>query len=74
MVVRRNVILRTAMTRRPLIYAESTIVPGHLPHAVSRRLIDSDDPLGLVLRAQRLETFRELQDWAVVNYQPQPGR
>lgn len=66
-VLQRDVLLRTAHTKRPIIFARSTAALTHLPHAIRERLLTTNDPIGLILRWQRLETFRELFDWGITD-------
>lgn len=68
-VLQRDVVLRTADTKRPVIFARSTAALDHLPKVISERLLTSTDPIGLILRWQRLETFRELFDWGITEAQ-----
>lgn len=66
-VLQRDVLLRTAHTNRPIIFARSTAALPHLPKVIQERLLTTNDPIGLILRWQRLETFRELFDWGITD-------
>ncbi|MEU7186676.1 chorismate pyruvate-lyase family protein [Streptomyces sp. NPDC045369] len=50
-------------TKTLYIKAHSFWVPHRLPSPVRRRLTDTMDPIGAVLRDFRTETFRELLSW-----------
>lgn len=61
--LRRKVVLRTAETNENLIYAESDICLDRLSEPICRQLLDGNDPIGLILRQHRIESFRELVEW-----------
>jgi len=63
--LRRAVLLHTSTTKTILVYATSIITPSCLPSDIAKSLEESDEPIGLLLRSKRLETFRELYDWGL---------
>lgn len=63
--LKRAVLLRTATTKKALVYATSIIAPSRLPLDIAKGLEETDEPIGLLLRSKRLETFRELYEWGV---------
>lgn len=56
----RNVLLQGSRTGRNFIYAESLLRTDALAPDLLEALCTTDTPLGLLLRARRFETFREL--------------
>src|SRR6185295_5955275 len=59
LVLRREVLLVGAQTRRPLLHAESMILVERLPATIQEGLRQGWTPIGKLLRAYRLETYRE---------------
>lgn len=59
-ILARNVLLQGARTGRNFIYAESLLRTDALAPDLLDALFTTETPLGLLLRARRLETFREL--------------
>ena len=57
-VLERRTLLYTAQSQEPLLYGASKIVPQRLPRDVRDSLIAGRSAIGVVLRAQQLETFR----------------
>jgi chorismate-pyruvate lyase len=64
-VTRREVLLRTARSKRNLVYAESRIADARLPPGLHASLMQGTRPIGLLLRSARIESFRELLDWGI---------
>ena len=62
---RREVLLRTALSKRNLVYAESRIADARLPPGIHASLMQGTRPIGLLLRSARIESFRELLDWGI---------
>ncbi len=62
---RREVLLRTASSKRNLVYAESRIADARLPPGIRASLMQGTRPIGLLLRSARIESFRELVDWGI---------
>lgn len=61
----RHVLLRTALSKRNLVYAESCIAETRLPSRIRASLKQGIRPIGLLLRSERIESFRELLDWGI---------
>lgn len=61
LVLRREVLLVGAQTRRPLLHAESMILVERLPVAIQDGLRQGWTPIGKLLRMHRLETYREFR-------------
>jgi len=59
LVLRREVLLVGAQTRRPLLHAESMILVERLPATIQDGLRQGWAPIGKLLRTYRLETYRE---------------
>ncbi len=61
-VLKRAILLCTGTTAAPrnLLYAESLFVIARLPTAMQSQLLESDRPIGLLWREQRMETYREI--------------
>lgn len=59
LVLRRDVLLVGARTQRPLLYAESLILLTRLPAPIRNGLRKGRTPIGKLIRANRLETYRE---------------
>ena len=66
-VLKRAILLRSSTQN--LLYAESYFVIDRLPDTMHRQLLESDQPIGLLWRAERMETYRE-----VISYTRQPDR
>lgn len=62
-VLTRHVKLVTKGTRQPLVYATSEINLERMPISIIDQLLRTGDPIGLILRSHKLETFREIIDW-----------
>lgn len=62
---RREVVLRTARSKRNLVYAESRIADARLPPKLRAPLMQGTLPIGLLMRSARIESFRELLDWGI---------
>ncbi len=60
-VVAREVLIRGASSGRVFLHAESLIVLDHLDDLIRRELLETDKPIGKLLREYRRETFRELR-------------
>jgi len=65
LLLQRAVLLKTAQSGRNLVYADSSIAVERLPAGMQQSLLDGSQPIGLLLRTSRLETYRELIDWGV---------
>jgi beta-ribofuranosylaminobenzene 5'-phosphate synthase len=59
-VLDRRVLLRGTVTGRDYVCGESLIALDRLAPAMSKRLLRTDAPIGLLLREHRTETFREI--------------
>lgn len=59
-VLRRRVLLEGRDSGRHLLYAEAVVVPARVGLDVLDRLLNTDEPIGKLLSAARLETFREV--------------
>ena len=53
-----------------LIHAESYFVIDRLPPTMHQALLDSNQPIGMLWRAERLETYREIVEFT---RQPEPS-
>lgn len=58
--LRRTVVLQGSQTARNFVYAHSVIVLDRLEPPVREGLLSTSKPIGLVLAANRTETFKEL--------------
>ena len=56
----RRVVLRGRTTGRTLLHAETLIAVGRLHPAVRTGLLATSEPIGRLLTAARLETFRDI--------------
>jgi chorismate-pyruvate lyase len=56
--LKRSILLRNKTTN--LLYAESYFVIDRLPKTMHRQLLETDQPIGLLWRAERMETYREI--------------
>ena len=59
-ILRRDVLLVGASSKRALLYAESLIALDRLPAPIADGLLHSRTPIGRLLRQSRLETYREI--------------
>ncbi|HYU81135.1 MAG TPA: chorismate pyruvate-lyase family protein [Candidatus Polarisedimenticolia bacterium] len=59
-VLRREIVLRGARTGEALLHAESLIAIDRLPRSIVDGLLLHRTPIGRLLRASRLETYREI--------------
>jgi chorismate-pyruvate lyase len=57
-VLKRSILL--CNDQQNLLYAESLFVIDRLPLSMQRQLLESDQPIGLLWRAARMETYREI--------------
>jgi chorismate-pyruvate lyase len=57
-VLERRVLLHGARSGTPLLFAVSRIAASRLPQAARAALTGGDVPIGIVLRAHEIETFR----------------
>ena len=64
-VLRRTALLSAAKSRRNLVYCDSEIAIGRLTSELRRCLLAEVEPIGLILRNARAETFRQLVSWGV---------
>ena len=58
-VLERRVLLRGAATSVPVLYAESLIALDRLAAPIRQGLLTTDQPIGRLIRDNRLEAFRE---------------
>lgn len=61
-ILRREVLLKSAVSRMNLLHAESFIVLERLSMEIRESLFSSDTPIGVLLRRERVETFRDIID------------
>jgi chorismate-pyruvate lyase len=82
-VLQRRILLKGRSSGHPLVAAESLIAIDQLPPAMMTSLTNTDRPIGEVMTASRLETFKEaaqvwlgeLPDWlAPAGYSDSPPR
>lgn len=59
-ILRRRVLLQGQRTGRNYVYADTAIVLDRLPGALRDQLLSTPEPIGRLLRAHRMETFREM--------------
>jgi chorismate-pyruvate lyase len=59
-VLSRVILLCGARSARRLLYAECQVALDRLPPDLAADLLDTDTPLGLLLRRHRIETYREI--------------
>jgi chorismate-pyruvate lyase len=59
LILERRVMLRGATTSMPVLYAESLIAVDRLDQPVRHQLLATDQPIGRVIRDNRVEIFRE---------------
>jgi chorismate-pyruvate lyase len=57
-VLKRAIMLRN--NQQNLLYAESYFVVSRLPVTMQQQLLESNQPIGLLWRAERMETYREI--------------
>ncbi len=58
--MRRTILLQGSSTGRNYLYAESVILPQRIDPVVAERLRSTNEPIGKLLVASRMETFREV--------------
>lgn len=58
--LRRTVVLQGSQTGRNFVYAHSVVVLDRLDPPVREGLLSTSEPIGIVLAANRTETFKEL--------------
>jgi chorismate-pyruvate lyase len=63
-VLRRQILLRGR--ERCYLHAESQLIFQRFSLSIQRQLLETDLPIGLLWKQERLETFREIIDQAVV--------
>ena len=59
-VLRREVLLRGAASRRTLLHAQAVVVIDRVDPGLVEDLLGTDRPLGTLLAERRTETFREV--------------
>lgn len=59
-VLRRRVVLRGALTKTPLLYAEAVVVPDRVDSCLVEDLLRTDKPIGTLLAEYRVETLRDI--------------
>jgi chorismate-pyruvate lyase len=57
----RDVLLRGKTTGVPYIFAHTHLFPDRLAKPVQTKLSETNEPIGKVLREQRLEDFRQIE-------------
>jgi chorismate-pyruvate lyase len=72
-VLSRRVLMHRRFQQAVVAYAESSVAVGRLDASLRRDLEGGDKPLGLVLRRNSVETFRELLDWGLSDPQGSAG-
>jgi len=60
-VLSRKILLRG--NTRPYMYAHSWLVPSRMPRGMQEAILNTETPIGLLWKATRLETFREIIDF-----------
>ena len=58
-VLQRNILLKGRRSGHPFVAAESLIAIDLLPPAITTSLVETDRPIGEVMAASRIETFKE---------------
>lgn len=61
--LQRSILLRGAA--RNFLHAESVFVLNRLPPSLRQQMLETDQPIGLLWKQERLETFRELRDQSI---------
>ncbi len=56
----RKVMLRGKFSNKNYIYAESILVPDRLPDNIREGLLNTQKPIGQLIMANRMESFREI--------------
>ncbi len=59
-ILRREILLRGTMSGRTVLHADSIIVPDRLSPRPRAGLLEKQQPIGELLLAERLETYREI--------------
>ena len=59
-ILRRQVLLRGVASRRNLLHASATLAVHRVPRAMLDALLTTSEPIGRLLVANRLETYREV--------------
>ena len=59
--LKRSILLCSRDTN--LLYAESYFVIDRLPKSMHQQLLETDQPIGLLWRAERMETYREISGY-----------
>ncbi|MGI8810811.1 MAG: chorismate--pyruvate lyase family protein [Acidimicrobiales bacterium] len=59
-VLRRQILLRGRRSRQNLLYAEAVVAAGRVEAAFLDGLLETDEPIGVLLAHARTETFREI--------------
>lgn len=59
-ILRREILLRGELSGRTVLHADSVIVPARLSERLRTGLLEKRQPIGHLLLADRLETFREI--------------
>ena len=59
--LKRSILLCSRETN--LLYAESYFVIDRLPKSMHQQLLETDQPIGLLWRAERMETYREISGY-----------
>jgi len=59
-VVARDVLIRGRISGRVFLHAQSLVVLDHLDDVLRRELLETEKPIGKLIREHRRESFREL--------------
>ena len=59
-ILRREVVLRGRRSKRNLLYASAVLAVGRIDPKLIEVLVSTDQPIGRLLVANRIETFREI--------------
>jgi chorismate-pyruvate lyase len=59
-VIERKILLQGKESRRNFLYAESILIPERLDKHFRGQLLESEIPLGKLMLAHRMETFKEI--------------
>jgi chorismate-pyruvate lyase len=59
-VIERKILLQGRISRKNFLYAESLLVPARLDKRFTDELLNSEIPLGKLMLAHRMETFKEI--------------
>lgn len=60
----RRVVLLSGRAKN-YVYAESTFVFEQFPRSIQYKVLETDQPIGLLWKAEKMETYREVQGYKV---------